>query len=35
MAPALSLTAVFAGVLTLAVPAVQFVVDLGFRLLGL
>ena len=35
MVPTAAITGVFLGVLALAVPVVQFVVDAGFRLFGL
>ena len=35
MIPMVTVTGVFLGVMALAVPAVQFVVDCGFRLFGL
>jgi hypothetical protein len=35
MGTALTLTGVFVGLLTIAVPAVQFTVDTLFRLVGL
>ena len=34
MVPTVTITGVFLGVMALAVPAVQFVVDLVFRILG-
>ncbi len=34
MVPMVTVTGVFLGVMALAVPAVQFVVDVIFRLLG-
>lgn len=35
MIPTVTIAGVFIGVMTLAVPVVQFVVDLGFTLLGI
>ena len=35
MIPTVTITGVFLGVMALAVPAVQFVVDLSFRLFGI
>ena len=35
MIPTVTITGVFLGVMALAVPAVQFVVDLGFRFFGI
>ena len=34
MLPTVTITGVFLGVMALAVPVVQFVVDTGFRLFG-
>ncbi len=35
MIPTVTITGVFLGVMALAVPVVQFVVDLGFRVFGI
>ena len=35
MVPTASIAGVFVGVMALAVPLVQFLVDLGFRLFGI
>ena len=35
MVPTITIAGVFVGVMALAVPVVQFVVDLGFRLFGI
>lgn len=34
MVPTVTIAGVFVGVMALAVPVVQFVVELGFRLIG-
>lgn len=35
MIPTVTITGVFLGVMALAVPVVQFLVDLGFRVFGI